>query len=168
MTRRQICIKANLAWQVQMYQTFEERFWARVNKKGPIPAHCPQLGRCWIWRDTNKRYGEVKFRGKKHLAHRFMFELINGPIPKGLNVCHHCDTPKCVNPNHLFTGTHRDNILDSVKKGRWGASKLNPSDIPTIRKLRGTMTNKTLAAKFGISVPTVEGVLYGHHWSHIP
>ena len=78
---------------------------------------------CWLWQVsvTNKGYGLVQYRdhGERRttLAHRFAWELWVGPIPPGLEVCHRCDTPRCVNPNHLFLGTHTDNMRDaSLKK----------------------------------------------------
>lgn len=80
---------------------------------------------CWLWRGTTTRdgYGRVQWRGKKLLAHRRAWEIVNGPIPDGLVVCHRCDTPGCVRAErggrgHLFLGTQRDNIRDAMRKGR--------------------------------------------------
>ena len=75
---------------------------------------------CWLWRpaiETNK-YGKFWFNGKMVRVHRFAYETFVGPIAEGLFVCHHCDTPPCTNPEHLFSGTVHDNIADMVNKGR--------------------------------------------------
>lgn len=75
---------------------------------------------CWLWEKSCNElgYGLFSIKGVRHRAHRFSWELKNGPIPEGLFACHHCDTPGCVNPNHLFIGTQKDNIRDAMKKGR--------------------------------------------------
>lgn len=66
----------------------------------------------------NHRYGRVRVDGKKVLAHRRAYELARGPIPPGMKVCHSCDNPLCCNPAHLFLGTQKDNVQDSITKGR--------------------------------------------------
>lgn len=97
----------------------EDRFWRRVNKNGPVPAHRPELGPCWVL-GGNRRYGRVSVGGRGEggeRAHRFSFFLAHGrwPIP---NANHHCDNPPCVNPAHLFEGTQRDNVKDMMSKRR--------------------------------------------------
>lgn len=71
---------------------------------------------CWLWIGRSlKGYGRF---GGSHYAHRLSFQLFNGPIPKGMWVCHRCDTPFCVNPQHLFAAPPRGNVMDCVAKGR--------------------------------------------------
>lgn len=89
-----------------------ERFWAKVAKSDG----------CWEWTASLARgYGVLwNYEEKRQVvASRYSWELHNGPIPAGLWVCHHCDNPKCVKPEHLFLGRSHDNILDSMAKGRF-------------------------------------------------
>jgi hypothetical protein len=90
----------------------EERFWKKVNKTED----------CWLWLGHLQRYGRFKPQGIRNspqvLAHRYSYELHFGPIPIGMNVLHKCDNPACVNPDHLFLGTQKDNVIDMMNKGR--------------------------------------------------
>lgn len=87
-----------------------KRFWDNVQKS---PG-------CWLWTAAkrHKGYGAFNVRGENFKAHRLAWELTYGPIPKGMHVCHRCDTPSCVNPTHLFLGTNQDNVADMFQKGR--------------------------------------------------
>lgn len=88
-----------------------DRFWAQVQKSNE----------CWLWtgaKQTTGGYGIMHVSNIRHRAHRFSYELHNGPIPPGLCVLHRCDVPACVNPDHLWTGTRADNTKDMIKKGR--------------------------------------------------
>lgn len=83
-------------------------------------ATVPESG-CWLWLGgwDKEGYGRISKEGVQTKAHRAFYEIHVGQIPAGMLVCHRCDTPSCVNPNHLFLGTNRDNVLDKVKKGRY-------------------------------------------------
>lgn len=97
--------------------TLEERFFKWVKKTD---------GGCWLWiGSTNKvkpgsGAGQIRIKGRKNpvLAHRISWEIHKGPIPEGMNVCHSCDNPPCVNPDHLFLGSQSDNLKDMFAKGR--------------------------------------------------
>ena len=93
--------------------TEEERFWAKVDKTET----------CWMWTAGTNRFGYGKFsaRGKTVGAHRYAYILFNGSIPSGLLVCHKCDVPGCVNPEHLRLDNSSGNTRDMVSKGRHGA-----------------------------------------------
>lgn len=75
---------------------------------------------CWLWTGRIRRdgYAEISFQGKAVPVHRLSYVVFVGPIPKGMNVCHKCDVRHCCNPDHLFIGTQKDNIVDASKKGR--------------------------------------------------
>jgi len=96
-----------------------QRFWSKVDKNGPVPAHCPELGPCWMWTaaKSEKGYGRFWFAGGLRLAHRvaFFLEESRWPVPDGM---HCCDNPACVRRSHLKEGTHADNNADKAAKGR--------------------------------------------------
>lgn len=86
---------------------------------------------CWEWQRArvSKGYGSYRVGDRSTTAHRHAFELTFGPIPKGMQVCHKCDNPPCINPAHLFLGTNQENQLDSMAKGR--RDHLMGSSLPT-------------------------------------
>jgi hypothetical protein len=74
---------------------------------------------CWNWKHSVRRdYGRFKLHGKFEGAHRISYLFFKGPIDEGMLICHNCDNPRCVNPEHLFQGTHQDNAVDAYQKGR--------------------------------------------------
>jgi len=153
----------------------EERFWRQVRK---TPG-------CWEWTGKAKDhrgYGQIGMGGKggkQELVHRLSYMLHKGPIPDGLVVMHACDNPRCVNPAHLSAGTISENVLDSVKKGRWKAippmhcgedqhsSKLTADAVRLIRA-SPDVSNKEFAARFGTNVTSIAKVRRRATWKHIP
>ena len=104
--------------------------------------------------------------------------MANGRIPDGLDVLHECDNPPCCNPEHLFLGTHADNMNDCKKKGRMSAppvrygesnnkSKLNKQKILEIRNLAGTTTNRAIAKHYGVDPSVIGDIVNGLTWRHI-
>lgn len=132
---------------------------------------------CWLWTggSFSERYGRIKIDGADLLAHRVAWELYRGEIPEGLCVLHRCDTPFCINPNHLWLGTHKDNHLDMVTKGRevyvngerHGRRKLTADQVKQIResisrKIRGTQ--RALARKFGVTDSNIAFIKNNRTW----
>lgn len=106
-----------------------KRFWAKVDKNGPVMR--PELGPCWVWTGRKKKgYGYLMVAWKDVRAHRFSYAVHLGPIPPGKLACHRCDNPPCVRPSHLFAGTISDNARDSFSKGRRHSPKAGKTHCP--------------------------------------
>lgn len=130
---------------------------------------------CWLWqRGVDKDgYGQFYAEGKNIRAHRYSYKSYFGPIPEGMCVCHRCDTPRCVNPDHLFLGTSQENTADRHAKGRTtvlngerhGASRLKSEQVLEIRAMRGS--HREIANKFGISATTVYRIKKLINWGHL-
>lgn len=99
----------------------DDRFWAKVNRNGPIPEHRPNLGPCWQWTASIKKNGYGQFNADGHnrivRAHRYAYEAMNGPIPAGYDLDHLCRNRACVNPAHLEPVTRRVNLLRGETNG---------------------------------------------------
>lgn len=133
-------------------------------------AYVEKSDDCWIWKGgINRRgYGKFSFLEKKSaIASRVSYELFKGPIEKEKYVCHLCDIPLCVNPDHLWIGSHVENMLDMIEKERQH-SKLLPMDIIKIRKLweQGS-SNAKLCEMFNITSGTVSSIIHRRIWKHI-
>lgn len=148
--------------------TVAERLAARTVK---------QPSGCWEVSGWALPSGHVQIKRKSEglpaiRAHRLAWELVKGPVPDGLNVLHKCDNPRCVNVDHLFLGTQRDNVLDSIRKGRYnafGRQKLDAAKVQMIRLLFAQgLTHKAIAQRFGVARHTVTGILNGKSWAHLP
>lgn len=134
---------------------------------------------CWEWSGSRNEqgYGEVWFDGKNRRAHRFSFEVAFGEIIEGLCVCHKCDNPPCVNPDHLFLGTKKDNAQDASRKKRLkpqrGAlhkkAKLTLEDVKYIRShhVPNVVGYKRIAKKFGVSESLIYRIVKRKNWAHV-
>jgi hypothetical protein len=120
----------------------------------------------WLGGTTERGYGKMTFEYKTLLAHRVSWELRHGPIPHGLLICHRCDTPACVNPDHLFLGTPQDNMDDMAAKGRSKPPRTFSED--EVRLIRSTARQTmALAERFGVSRTTIKQIRSGRTYTHV-
>ena len=161
--------------------TPEQRFWKYVYKTES----------CWLWIGATQsppyNYGVLNINGQIYRAHRLSWQFFYGPIPGNMEICHNCpsgDNPNCVNPDHLFLGTHQDNMLDCVAKGnnpavtdpnmptrargsRIGTAKITEEDVIVMRASRPQITLKQLAEQFHLHVGTVWAICARRTWKHV-
>lgn len=161
-----------------------ERFWKKVNKNGP--------GGCWLWtaglseegygrfyiqRSDLPRLPDGRHAHRTVPAHRFSWELHNGPIPSNYEICHNCpagDNRACVRPDHLFIGSQADNVADCIKKERHahgeihGIAKLTANEVRRIRELHVIgLTYKEIAEEFNMSIGAIGCVVTRKRWKHV-
>lgn len=124
---------------------------------------------CWEWQAHTYPNGYGKFEGcGEQYAHRFAYLIFNGDLCGGLEVCHSCDNPKCVNPAHLWQGTKSDNIRDAASKGRTNTVKLSADDVRKIRQLHNLKySNADLARRYGVDTATIWALVTRRTWDHI-
>lgn len=154
-----------------MRKTAADRFWAKVDKEGPVVR--PELGPCWIWTGAKNRWGYGKFRVGSTLddtrrtmgAHVFSYELVYGEVKYAHCVLHHCDNQACVNPSHLWAGTNKDNTADMLRKGRGGRSTLTAELADEIRRLsENGYDARQLAERFHVSATHIRRIIRGDNW----
>jgi hypothetical protein len=132
---------------------------------------------CWLWMgycDKNG-YGRVTLGRKNAQAHRHSYSEFVGPIPKDMYVCHRCDVPSCINPDHLFLGTQKQNMLDRDKKGRVasgernGKTWLTEAQVKMIRHLYFAERRKQneIARHFGALPQTVWSIVHERNWANV-
>lgn len=122
-------------------------------------------------------YAKVYHSRRVRLLHRVIFEQTYGPIPPGAEVCHSCDTPSCINPEHLFLGTHADNMADMIHKGRArhppqrgeanGMVRLTAAIVLAIREDAARTSQRVLARRYGVNQHTIWSVLHGRTWAQV-
>ena len=125
---------------------------------------------CWNWTAGKKRngYGHLWDHGKMKAAHRVAYELYCEPIPDEMHVLHKCDNPSCTNPDHLFVGTHSDNMRDRDAKERHGSAILSIPNVLLIREMIANGIPQTqIASEFGVSTSLVSQINTRRLWRHI-
>jgi hypothetical protein len=175
---------------IKLTPDVRDRFWKKVDRSGGPDA-------CYWWTASKQTdgYGQFGIEGGNYRAPRIAWVIDNGrDIPDGKFVCHRCDNPACVNPNHLWLGTHTANMRDKSEKGRCGAtgargdrngSRTKPESRPRgeaskrailtedqVRKIRaeyalGGVTQQSLADQYGVSQLTISRIIRRKIWSHV-
>lgn len=130
---------------------------------------------CWIWQGSKHRqgYGNLNYKRIPSLAHRVSWMVHKGDIPEGVKVCHKCDITSCVNPDHLFLGTQKENVSDAIQKGKYSnrligkrRNKLNHEQVQEIKKLHCDGINrKDLEIKFSVSKTCIAKILTNRSWN---
>lgn len=146
-------------------------------KRNDLESYMDKSGDCWIWTDRVNAwgYGFYTEDGKTKFSHREMYKRYIGQIAEGLVVMHKCDNPSCCNPKHLEIGSHRDNQLDKVKKGRQatgekcGTSILTEKQVLVMREMyaTGKYTYKQIADLYEVCKDTCQKAIRGINWGHI-
>lgn len=160
-----------MEWDMENQQLIRERFdskWKRDANTG-----------CWLWTASTagKGYGQFRIPGtrKNIYAHRLSFELFKGALPKGAHIMHSCDTPRCVNPDHLSIGSPLENARDMRDKDRHlngernAKAKLTQEQVLAIKTLlaHSGLSQKTIAGLFGIKQMEVSRIKRGERWAHV-
>jgi hypothetical protein len=137
----------------------------------------PEAG-CWVWMGgtTVRGYGQIESHKRKLYAHRASYEAFIGPIPEGMYVCHACDNVACVNPNHLFLGTQKQNLQDMASKGRSTRGEKNPQakltemDVHVIKKFfftKSDVTDAEIAKLYGVTRSAITLIRKKERWNHV-
>lgn len=156
-----------------MAKTLSERFWAKVRK----------TENCWLWiggKGGQGGYGLIRVGSiidgtRRHVyAHRLSYEMHHDVyIPKGMFVLHRCDSPSCVRPEHLFLGSHKENMIDMRNKGRSGLGEKNSMAKLTLQqvlaiktRLSFGCTQRKLAKEYGVTFQAINLIAVGKNWAH--
>jgi len=142
--------------------TVEDLFWPKVDQNSK--------GGCWIWMSYRNNNGYGLMTVPKHkqliLAHRWTYERFVGPIPKGMFVLHKCDVRECVNPEHLYVGSFRENTIDFYSRNRH-RDQVKAEEVRAIREMLKTMTATEVAKKTGRKYSQIYNLMAGNTYAYI-
>ena len=155
-------------------------FWAKV-RIGSVPGYRPDLGPCWEWTAYRnpKGYGQFTMGSLKdgsrrtRLAHHLAFEALMGAIPDGLESDHLCRNRPCIQPKHIEPVTHGVNVRRGLRHGgtargeAHGNAKLTEEQVREIRSLRGIVSQRRLAIRFGVAHGQINNIQHGRGWAHL-
>ncbi len=146
------------------------RLWRRVDKSAGVDA-------CWPWSGskTSQGYGQITIAGSVFKCHRVVLQLTQPTDDMTKYACHTCDNPSCCNPKHLYWGSAKQNVADretrsNVRRAygvRHHKAKLDPEKIRSIRKLAGSMSQRALAAKFGVAQGVIWNIIHRRFWKEV-
>ena len=146
----------------------EERFWSHVDK------NCPELGRCWLWTAQRSHgYGRFVFDGRGRPATHMSWKIHVRKVPDNLFLLHKCDNPPCVNPNHLYEGTAKQNMQDALQRGQYplgerhGTSKVTEALVKEIRRRCEHEVQRRVAEELGLHESQVSRIVLRKNWRHI-
>lgn len=138
----------------------------------------PNTG-CWLWAGAHHPSGHGCVNPNSHngfsWAHRYSYFIANGDFDRQKLICHKCDNPWCVNPEHLYVGTHSDNVRDILERSnpKWATgskiwtAKLNPETVRDIRAMKGSMSNRAIARKFSVTHSVINKIFSGKIWKEV-
>ena len=143
-----------------------------------VAARTLKVGRCWLWTGhiNDSGYGLLILRRHRMRAHRAAWQLSGGDLPPGMSVCHTCDNPWCVRPEHLFLGTHQENMRDGVRKGRVGGragelagrAKLSNADVRAIRlRIHSGEACTKIAQDYPVCAKVIQNIRKGKIWQSV-
>lgn len=161
------CCSASCGQRHRTRASVNDRFFSKVEKSDG----------CWIWKGCVNKDGYGKMgdgAGSSVGAHIVSWTLANGPVPAGMNVCHECDNPPCVKPDHLFLGTQLDNIQDRVKKNRCASGvrsyrhTLDPEKVLSMRRMRESgISYREIGEAFGVNDSAAWKAINGSTWRRV-
>lgn len=162
--------RCQLDWQGHPDRVLE-KFWKHVK--------IDSMTGCWQWTGGKNEFGYGIFCTDKRRirTHRYCWELFKEPIPKGMCICHHCDNPSCINPDHMFIGTQAENMADMRKKHRGStkprpgtenpAAKLSEQQVRIIFSMNGTVRAEEVAQVFNVKKTSVYNIWSRITWKHL-